>query len=203
MLISLVFESIFEFLTAVGLDRVVILSTSGWSAYDVGHLMLVAPGGDQGVCCHPSLNQPLSGDHWIDLNSWGGFGIIITIVALITINRMLLTDARPSLVQPASIHLSRLLATVARQVRTPSAPPGQNYSLLCGEHFSRLNTKDLTQNSIISHFSQQTLVVCLLGPHRHLCSKNVPFCLIQICHPMCFEDGIWVILVDSLPALVW
>ena len=129
MLISLVFESIFEFLTAVCLDRVVILSTSGWSAYDVVHLMLVAPGGHQGVCCHPSLNQPLSGDHWIDLNSWGGFGIIITIVALITINRMLLTDARPSLVQPASIRLSRLLATVARQVRTLSVPPGQNYSL--------------------------------------------------------------------------
>ena len=133
MLISLVFESIFEFLTAVCLDRVVILSTSGWSAYDVGHLMLVAPGGHQGVCCHPSLNQPLSGDYYwimlIDLNSWGGFGIIITIVALITINRMLLTDARPSLVQPASIRLSRLLATVARQVRTLSAPPGQNYSL--------------------------------------------------------------------------
>ena len=82
MLISLVFESIFEFLTAVCLDRVVILSTSGWSAYDVVHLMLVAPGGHQGVCCHPSLNQPLSGDYYwimlIDLNSWGVFGIIIT-----------------------------------------------------------------------------------------------------------------------------
>ena len=60
-----------------------------------GHLMLVAPGWHQGVCCHPSLNQPLSGDYQMisrDLNrdSWSHYDAFIAILI------MFLTYARPS-----------------------------------------------------------------------------------------------------------
>ena len=49
------------------------MTVSSTSADDVSHLMLGAPGGDQGVCCHPSLDQPLSDDVLVilmDLSSW-------------------------------------------------------------------------------------------------------------------------------------
>ena len=35
-----------------------------------GHLMLVAPGWNQGICSHPSLNQPLSGDKQMNMEFW-------------------------------------------------------------------------------------------------------------------------------------